>query len=56
MDMYLDWHHANIHMGSGRYMFRKSFSRIMDKNVVGASDLEINESYQNLLKSLIIVE
>jgi hypothetical protein len=37
MDIYLDWHHAGIRMGSGGYMFRKYFSGLMDKEGVWAS-------------------
>ena len=45
MDTYLDWHHGNIRMGAGGYMFRKYFSGIMDRNGVGASEFAIGESY-----------
>ena len=50
--MYLDWHHNNIRMGAGGYMFRKYFSAMMDKNGVGASQYSIDESFKLMEKSL----
>ena len=56
IDMYLDWHHGNIRMGAGGYMFRKFFSAIMDKDGKGASQYSINESYELMVKSLKQIE
>ena len=52
MDIYLDWHHANIRMGAGGYMFRKYFSGLMDKNGVWASTFAVNESWTILKRTL----
>jgi glutathione S-transferase len=56
MDMYLDWHHANIRMGAGGYMFRKYFSGLMDKNAVWATEFAIEESWKILTRSLKQIE
>ena len=56
MDMYLDWHHANIRMGAGGYLFRKYFSGLMDKNGVYSSKESVEESWKILNRSLQQVE
>ena len=52
MDQYLDWHHANIRMGAGGFLFRKFFSGLMDKNGVYSSKESIDESWKILNRSL----
>lgn len=54
--MYLDWHHNNIRMGAGGYMFRKYFSALMDKDGVGASEYSIKESYNLMERSLKFIQ
>ena len=56
MDIYLDWHHANLRMGAGGYLFRKYFSALMDKDGVGATEESIKESWKILNRSLQQIE
>ena len=56
IDMYLDWHHANIRMGAGGYMFKKFFSGLMDKNGVWVPEDSVNESFKIMTRSLKQIE
>ena len=52
LDMYLHWHHGNIRMGAGGYMFRKYFSGLMDKNGVWSTDVAVKEAWKLIEDSL----
>ena len=54
MDMYLDWHHANIRMGAAGYIWSKYFQ----KNMTGieAPPERISESLRILFRSLQQIE
>ena len=53
VDMYLDWHHSTVRMGSEGYIFRKYLSPFVGK---AATESQIQESYQILKRSLRYVE
>ena len=56
MDAYLDWHHSNLRMGAGGFMFRKYFSGIMDKNGVWATENAVKDAWNIMETSMRVIE
>ena len=45
MDMYLDWHHSNVRVGSAFYFFRKYVAGLTNKDGTWPSEEKVNEAY-----------